>query len=64
MGCYMEGHVVNECLILRGIGSSNIAHILVGKMGGVVQVVSTMLFHGPMQYHAFPNNHGGQSTKY
>jgi hypothetical protein len=56
MGCYTEGHVENECPILRGIGPSNtpMAPPPVGPVGGVAQVATTTPFHGPIQYHAFP----------
>jgi hypothetical protein len=36
----------------------------VGPVGGVAQVVATTLFHGPIQYHSFLNNQGGQRNEY
>jgi hypothetical protein len=35
------------------------AHPPVGPSGGVAQVNATTPFHGPVQYHDFPNYQGG-----
>jgi len=35
--CYTEGHVVNECLRLRGMGPSNMVPLLAGTIRGVSQ---------------------------
>jgi hypothetical protein len=57
---------VTECPRLRGIGPPPhpIMPPLVGPSGGVMQVATTTPFHGPVQYHAFPNHQGGQSGEY
>jgi hypothetical protein len=62
----MEGHVVNECPRLRGKGPSGTQTFPppVGLVEGVVQVVVTMPFHGPIQYHAFLNTQRGKRNEY
>ena len=61
-GFYNEVHTMTECPRLRGAGlpPHPMAHPPVGASGGVLQVNATMPFHGPIQYHAFPNHQGGQ----
>jgi hypothetical protein len=56
----MEGHLVNECLRMRGLGPpQNLMVTPPGPMGGVAQVSMNSSFHNPTPYHAFP---GGQAA--
>jgi UDP-N-acetylmuramoylalanine-D-glutamate ligase len=58
--------MVNESQILRGAGPSSTSMVpsLVGPTGGFAKTTTTMLFHGAIQYHAFPNNQGGNINDY
>ena len=58
-GCHTEGHLAAECHRLRGAGpvSTPVGPSPVRPSGGVAQVAVADPFHGPTQYHAFPNNH-------
>jgi hypothetical protein len=54
-GCYMEGHLANECSRMRGLGPpQNMIVTPSGPMGGVVQVSMNSSFHHPTPYHTFP----------
>jgi hypothetical protein len=59
-GCYTEGHMTMKCPRMRGKGPppKPIVPPLVEPLEGVVQVASIVPFHGPVQYHTFPNNQG------
>jgi hypothetical protein len=66
IGCYTEGHTMMKCPRLRGAGPplQPMVPPPIGPSGGVVQVTTTMPFHGPVQYHAFPNHQGNQNNEY
>jgi hypothetical protein len=52
--CDMEGHMVNECPLIREMGSpQNPMGPSLGPTGGIAQVFSNLLFHIPTQYHYF-----------
>lgn len=57
---------MTECRRLRGVGppSQPMAPPPAGPLGGVAQVTTTAPFHGPIQYHAFPNHQGTQNNDY
>lgn len=65
-GCHMEGHHILECPRFRGAGPSNllIEPPPVRPTGGVAQVATSTPFHGPVQYHAFPNNQALLTNEY
>jgi hypothetical protein len=59
-GCCMEGHLVNKCLRIRGMGPpQNLMVPPPGPVRGVMQVSTNLPFHNPNLFHAFL---GGQAT--
>jgi hypothetical protein len=61
----MEGHMVNECPQIRGMGPpQNMMVPPPGPAGGVMQVSTNLPFHNPTPYHAFLGGQATPTTKY
>jgi hypothetical protein len=61
---YMEGHLLNECPRIWGLGSPQSLTITPpGPTRGISQV-SNSPFHHPTPYHAFPGGQAATTTKY
>ena len=64
-GCYIEGHIVNECPQIRGMGPpQNPMGSSPGHMGGVAQVSANLPFNNPTPYHVFPGNQVVPTVEY
>jgi hypothetical protein len=65
VGCYIEGHLVNECPHMRGmIPPQNPMGPSLGPMRGVAQVSVNLPFHNLTLYHAFLGNEASSSVEY
>jgi hypothetical protein len=63
--CYTEGHMVNECPRMRGMGPpQNPMGPSPGPTGGVAQVSVNLPFHTPTPYHSFLGNQAVPSIEY
>jgi hypothetical protein len=63
--CYIEGNLVNECPLMRGMGPPhNLMGPPPGPMGGVVKVSINLPFHNPTPYHAFPGSQVAPKIEY
>jgi hypothetical protein len=65
IGCYTEGHLVNKCPWMRGMGPPrNPMGPPPGPTGGVAKVSMNLPFHNPTPCHAFPGNQAAPTVEY